>query len=129
MKVRGDFVTNSSSSSFILARKGELSERQKEALIAFVEKHFLGQVVLSPDSTEEEVRRVFEEYWEFGYCERLREEARDALENGMSVYRGVVIFDELSYRMSEIYKSIWKQLESNADAEHVFVTLDDDPSY
>ena len=33
MKVRTDFVTNSSSSSFILARKEEISEKLKNTII------------------------------------------------------------------------------------------------
>ena len=48
MKLRCDFVTNSSSSSFVLARKGGLSDRQKQAIINFVETYFLGEEVFRP---------------------------------------------------------------------------------
>ncbi|MDO4807269.1 MAG: hypothetical protein Q4A07_08475 [Coriobacteriales bacterium] len=129
MKIRTDFVTNSSSSSFILARKAELSDRQKQALVDFIERHFLGQVILNPNNTEDEIQRVFEEEWEFKYDESLREEARNALKNGMSVYCGEVVFEEADYYMSDIFQSVWKLLESNADEEHAFVPLDDDLSY
>ena len=37
MKIRTDFVANSSSSSFVLARKGALNEKQKAAVIAYIE--------------------------------------------------------------------------------------------
>ena len=38
-----DFVTNSSSSSFILARNEHLNEKQKDKIIEYVEKTFLGE--------------------------------------------------------------------------------------
>ena len=41
MKTRSDFVTNSSSSSFIIARSEELTEKQKDAILDFVTKNFL----------------------------------------------------------------------------------------
>ena len=42
-----DYVTNSSSSSFIIARREALSQRQKDAIVDFVVSRMLGEKVAS----------------------------------------------------------------------------------
>lgn len=61
MKLRTDFATNSSSSSFILAQKGAFSEVQKEVILKYVMDNMLGDVILSPESSEEEILKAVKE--------------------------------------------------------------------
>lgn len=126
MKARMDFVTNSSSSSFILARKPGMSEKQKEAVIQFVEKELLGKEILTPESTEEEIQEVFEEE-EWGYFNEDRQkEIREALKSGKSIYSGWVSF-EGDYDYAEMLEKVWKLMEENSDGD--FIAIDDDLSY
>lgn len=121
-----DFVTNSSSSSFILARKPGMSEKQKEAVIQFVEKELLGKEILTPESTEEEIQEVFEEE-EWGYFNEDRQkEIREALKSGKSIYSGWVSF-EGDYDYAEMLEKVWKLMEENSDGD--FIAIDDDLSY
>ena len=126
MKIRIDFVTNSSSSSFVLARKSRLSDRQKKALIEFIEGKFLGEEVLSPESSEEEIQKVFEEDWEFEDEDRQKE-VRDALAAGKSIYSGDVDFECGDEYYAEIFESVWRIMEENSDGD--FIAIDGDLSY
>ena len=51
MKFRFDFVTNSSSSSFIYALNGEITDEQKIALGEFVIEHLLGEKLVSKEAS------------------------------------------------------------------------------
>ena len=126
MKVRMDFVTNSSSSSFILAKNSEMSEKQKADLLKYVEDNFFGSVVLSPESTEEEIEKVFEEEYEFE-DEDIQLEVRKLLKEGKSIYCGWVSYEECEYNYSSVFEEIWKIMKKSGDGN--FVAINDDLSW
>ena len=129
MKLRCDFVTNSSSSSFILARKGPLTEKQKRALIAYIEHEFLGERILAPGATSDEIDRVDEvEYLGLQYYEGRRDTVVRALAKDCEIYSGEVCFDGTE-SIADVYERIWSILEKNADDESDFLIIDGDLSY
>ena len=127
MKVRMDFVTNSSSSSFILARTSKLNEKQKAAILKYVEENMLGEPILTPESTEEDILKAFEDNWYFDYYEDSQEKVREELKNGKSIYMGEVHFDGCGIDYGDVLQAIWKLLEEHGDGN--FVAINDDLSY
>ena len=111
MKIRKDFVTNSSSSSFILARNEELSEKQKEVIVNFVIEHFLGGYEAV---SEESLRRNLEHRYN---ANKLKRHVKSAVENGQKIYMGSVCFEMPDDSLADLYKELWKKLElADSDA-------------
>ena len=131
MKIRTDFVTNSSSSSFVLARKGELTEKQKNALVNYIIKNFLGEKILEPGASEEEFKEAYKEYYYYDIEEDDEDNgelnaARQALADGKSIYAGWVNFEGAGNDYADIFEDIWRILSS--DSEN-FEIINGDLSY
>ena len=125
MKIRSDYVTNSSSSSFILAQKGELNEAQKEAIIRYVTERMMGDTILTPESSEEEIHKAFKENYIWDDDEQAA--VRQALSEGKTIRHGDVDFECCEDTYAELFERLWKVLENAAP--DTFSILDGDLNY
>lgn len=121
MKIISDYVTNSSSANFILARRGKLSEKQIKNLVKCIESEYLGKIVLKHNATEKEIKDFFND----NYISDDQEEAiRNELKEGKDIYEGYVSFEEAEYNIADMYDKIWSALDGEDNITFIKGDLD-----
>lgn len=66
----------------------------------------MGEPVLTPDSTEEEILEIFDKHWKFN-DEDIQQEVRRVLKEGKTVYSGFVCYEMCDYDYAELYRVLW----------------------
>lgn len=128
MKIRTNFVTNSSSSSFVVARRGSLNEKQKQELLKYIEEQFFGRRFVGPQDSKEEKGKKYEELENWYLEEDNLEKAKEEVKNGKTIYIGRIDNEEAEYHLHKIYTSIWDIIRKH-DTEKNIVFIDDDLDY
>ena len=109
-----------------MQKKSGWNEKQKKEILKYVESEFFGQVILTPDSTEE-ILKVFDEDWSFNDEDIQQEVRRRVLKEGKIVYRGCVCDEGWGYNYAETFERIWEIMKENGEDD--FVEIDGDLSY
>jgi len=124
MKIRLDFVTNSSSSSYLLARKGngELSKAGREKLADLLIKRFLGDMETYEGLTAENI----ESHEDFPYDDgEVFDAAKSALKDGFEVVQGYIESDNAENMLTSLLEDVFAVLREEAN----YRVLDDELGY
>lgn len=106
--MRKDYIIKSNN-SFIIARKGRFNEKQKEAILDYIDSLITGEAVLN---NKDEIDEFIENH---GINEKYRNEIEKAISEDKKVYYGHVCFeDEIADRqIRSLYERLWEILEEN----------------
>ena len=112
MKIRMDFVTNSSSSSFLVAQKkgGQLSQKSRDKFADLLIHKFLDKMKVLNDLTAENIRT--HEQFEYKNDDVVNDVAA-ALKDGFQIKEGYISWEEAEGSLADILSDVLEILDED----------------